>query len=128
MLTTSSSPFSEDAAARPRRAHPQAGDAMSIQRDHRYVVGVAIEAFGVNPSDAVHRALDAVPPGALGHFTVSVEEVSADAQPIADLVDRADPIDGVACAWGCDDHRPDIRYHGEYLGVASSKVANGLDR
>jgi hypothetical protein len=128
MLTTSSSPLSEDAAARPRRAHTDAGDAMGIQRDRRYVAGVAIEAFGVDASAAVHPVADEVTPGAVGHVTVGVDEVREGAEPVADAVDDAETVEGGECAWGRNDHKPDARYHGEYLGVASSKVANGLDR
>ena len=100
---------------------------MSIQTEHLYIVRLAVEATGVDPYDAVHRALESVPLSALGSFTVSVERVP-DAAPSGADSDRHSPVDEVGHAWGGNDHKEDLRYHGEFLGVASSKVVSGKDR
>ena len=100
---------------------------MSAQPEHRYIVRLVIPAAGVDPYDAVHHALDQVPSGALGRFTVGVELVNEGTAP-DEVSGPATPGEVEDCAWGCHDHSVDTRYHSKFLGVASSKVVLGADR
>ena len=100
---------------------------MSTHTEHKYIVRLAIQAVGVDPYDAVHHALDRVPSGALGHFTVGVELVDEGTAAHEDSGPAA-PVEVENRAWGDHDHSADTRYHSEFLGVGSSKVLLGADR
>lgn len=97
---------------------------MSPQIEQRYTVRLVTQAAGLDPFDAVRRALEGVPADAWGRFIVSAEEACDQAPPGA----PTDPSGVRGLPWGRHCHRDDLRYHGGFLGAGSGEVVCGSDR
>ena len=89
---------------------------MSIQTEQQYIVHLDIPATALDPSEAVHEALDQVRLGGLGGFVCSVEEVGHDARVLGAPSQRIDFAEVMDHAWADKGHKEDHRFHGEFLG------------
>ena len=89
---------------------------MSIQTEQKYIVHLDIPATALDPSDAVHEALDQVRLGGLGRFVCRVEEVGRAATVLAAPTQRVNAAEVMDHAWADRGLKVDNRFHGEFLG------------
>ena len=89
---------------------------MSTQTALQYIVHLDIPATALDPSDAVHEALDQVRRGGAGNFAYSVEEVGRRRKFLSAPVPRVGSVGAIDHLWVGRRRTADNRFHGEFLG------------
>lgn len=89
---------------------------MSTQTALQYIVHLDIPATAIDPSDAVHEALDRVRRGGTGNFSYTVEEVGPRRRSSSAPVLRMGSVDAVDHIWVSRPREEENRFHGEFLG------------